>query len=484
MAKKCTFNDVVNWMFIFAGLFCLGLLLTQGFGDSDYYWHITLGRDILAGKFSYVDTYSWLSAISPLTETAHSWLSGVILWIFTYLCGGYIGGGIYCFVTALIFAILTYCLDVRKVENVFQQTILSIILAVIIPMLFMDARPQNLGYILFTIAMHTLFNMYKEPKIRHIINLGICSLLWANLHGGTIPMLFAFEILVFIASFIKADKFNIFYNQHADCRVIRKYSLISLVVSVSAGLINPYGISLYWYFFITNNSATKQGIAEWMPMALLAPACILVILTCIYICIRRKKVPFLETVFLLLTTIMGGLHSRISNYTLIFVCILLAEHFSKYPINYNKKISEIFAVIPLAVSMSCYVAYFVDNRFSTSLNNPVTAEVLEVLTENEIQHPYTSYNSGGYFIEKGIKSFIDSRADLFSAKNLEDASNLGRLHFDSYEEFTELVNKYDFDAFIIRIKDEQPLRFFLIVSDDWECIFTSKEFEVYIPNNL
>ena len=52
------------------------LIELGGVGDSDYYWHIVLGREICSTHtIPVTDTFSWLSQDLGLTETAHSWLS-------------------------------------------------------------------------------------------------------------------------------------------------------------------------------------------------------------------------------------------------------------------------------------------------------------------------------------------------------------------------------------------------------------------------
>ncbi len=57
--------------------------LTDGY-DSDYYWHITLGRYILEHKaIFHEDVFSWIAAENGWTETAHSWLGSVVIYLFS-----------------------------------------------------------------------------------------------------------------------------------------------------------------------------------------------------------------------------------------------------------------------------------------------------------------------------------------------------------------------------------------------------------------
>ena len=65
-------------LYFFAALLAAAVLVLEieysGIGDSDFYWHIVLGKEICATHTIPVnDTFSWLSQELDLTETAHSW---------------------------------------------------------------------------------------------------------------------------------------------------------------------------------------------------------------------------------------------------------------------------------------------------------------------------------------------------------------------------------------------------------------------------
>ena len=64
-------------LYFFAALIAaaISVLLIElgGIGDSDYYWHIVLGREICSTHtIPVADTFSWISQDLGLTETAHS----------------------------------------------------------------------------------------------------------------------------------------------------------------------------------------------------------------------------------------------------------------------------------------------------------------------------------------------------------------------------------------------------------------------------
>ena len=88
----------------------------QGVVDSDYFWHITLGKSIWQNKaIPTQDTFSWLSPELNLQETAHSWLSSLILYAFSCISTNPVYGML-AFIAVTVFA---YCLFI---EYIFLHT--------------------------------------------------------------------------------------------------------------------------------------------------------------------------------------------------------------------------------------------------------------------------------------------------------------------------------------------------------------------------
>lgn len=106
-------------------------------------------------------------------------------------------------------------------------------------------RPQNIGLTLFAIGFYLLNKVYEEPDTKLRWLLPVVSVLWANLHGGALPILFAFNLLFLVLCF--APNINAFdiYNEKGDSKK-RFRALFQVFLSdILAGLLNPYGIKLY-----------------------------------------------------------------------------------------------------------------------------------------------------------------------------------------------------------------------------------------------
>lgn len=197
--SKIKKEEIVNALLIIASAMVLLILRCQSrLGDSDFYWHITLGKDILTNcKIPVADSYSWLSPEYGLVETAHSWLSSVSLYLSTIPFGGedYYGVVLFAVVTYTIFQAIVYCLFIRRIKSAIHRNAATVIAIFAGFLLYSNARPQNIGYILFVISMYLLIELYENGNIKHLVLMPLVSVCWANFHGGSVPMLFAFNAM-------------------------------------------------------------------------------------------------------------------------------------------------------------------------------------------------------------------------------------------------------------------------------------------------
>ena len=158
----------------------------QGVVDSDYFWHLTLGKSIWQNKaIPTQDTFSWLSPELNLQETAHSWLSSLILYAFSCISTNPVYGML-AFIAVTVFA---YCLFIeyiwgRQIKDPFMNVLA---LALVTLPLDWAGRPQNIGLTLFAIGFYLLNKVYEEPDTKLRWLLPVVSVLWANLHGGHCP---------------------------------------------------------------------------------------------------------------------------------------------------------------------------------------------------------------------------------------------------------------------------------------------------------
>jgi hypothetical protein len=239
--------------------------------EPDYFWHVKLGEWLIQNRqMMGADVFSWTAGEHIITEFAHSWLGSIILYVFHAVGTAlfnyqYLGAFIY---ELLMFAILTGVLlySVKDELPGLGRDIMTSALLAIVPILAMvplSPRPQMMGYILFAWMLAVLRSWDRGKSVLGVYWLPVISILWANIHGGTAPMLLVFCVLYLITGCMS------FSSGQVRCWKKPERSLKHLTaatsISLAAMLVNPYGYKLLTYFIVGNNAACKEGVQEWQP---------------------------------------------------------------------------------------------------------------------------------------------------------------------------------------------------------------------------
>lgn len=454
--------------------------------DADYYWHATLGRYILEHKSIFrEDIFSWIAAENGWTETAHSWLGSVVIALFSGMNKEpFIGAIVFSAVSTAVFGYIMARMygtpfDKNNPKYDLPNMVFSLVAGSSIMLAGGNARPGNIGIILFLISMYLLHDGFEHPESRKCWWLPLVSVLWANAHGGSVPILFAFNGLFLVMAFFKP--FNIHgigQTFEYSKKRIRRFVLL-LAADIAAAALNPYGVKLFIYFFVTNNEITKKYITEWQP-AELVNVCVVTALAMMTVIIWMKRDDKTVEVSYLLpfmaTLVMSGKYVRIVVYLVVCTVILLHHGLrlllgDKEPVRAINIVAEKFVPFLLVLSLVSGIEAMVFTGASIDKVNPdpITAELVSVIDEAEPERMYTDYNVGGFAIYHGYPSFIDSRADLFPSDMLERAMLFSDMRKFTSEELKAYIDEYDFDSFLLYKEDS--LWLWLDENPDWQKVY-------------
>ena len=137
---------------LIAAAFSVLLIELGGIGDSDYYWHIVLGREICSTHtIPVADAFSWISQDLGLTETAHSWLSSIILYQFSCISSNpVVGLLIYSFITAFLYALFIEYAWAKELRDPFENCLFVTIVTALLSWKTSEHRHDSLcGLFLF-----------------------------------------------------------------------------------------------------------------------------------------------------------------------------------------------------------------------------------------------------------------------------------------------------------------------------------------------
>jgi hypothetical protein len=439
---------------LLSGMFVM--LLDAGVGDADYYWHNKLGGYIVDNKSLMTqDTFSWLSIQNGYTEYAHSWLGSVLIYFLGCLGKLLFGRADY---GAILVSGIGVCLTVGATYWFFirrfkkETTRFLLLMATLcLCLISTKARPQAFSTPLFIILIGLLYRMKGWKDCLYI---GIITILWANIHGGTVLIVPAFAGFFLILSAIPNFEFYSLSHTKKDNKTILNYG-IALAACFAASCLNPFGVKLYTYAFGTNSSSIKSYVAEWKPAALISPIVLISILIIILTLLVAKKIRLSVFIILIGSMMLSAIRIRYSLYLGMFCVPAMCITFegSEFKKTFAMKKIMIYLCIVGALMFFNLQGHIStgDNRIVKNSNLP-SKELVSEIKEKDYKRLYSSYDIGGYLIFNDIPSFVDSRADLFGADNIRNAIYFDHFTFETKDDFKEFLEKFDFDGILLSAK--------------------------------
>ncbi|HEY1427384.1 MAG TPA: hypothetical protein VGF50_11980 [Caulobacteraceae bacterium] len=402
-----------------AGAAAIVLLAVAAFSprvfiDGDTNWHVAAGHWILAHHtVPTTDPFSYTWA--GKRWVAHEWLSEVLMAL-AYDGGGWSG------VVLLIGAAagLAFWMIARELQLWLGPLGQIIGLALTFCCLcdFIYARPHIIAMPVLVFWTRQLLAARRAGKAPPL-ELAPLMVLWANLHASFIFGLaligpFALEALV-----AQPDKL----------RTLRDWAFFGIVAAAFA-LATPQGFEGIRFPFMVLGMKVLPNILEWRGANFQNPTWFeAALLTTLFFGLwRGVKIPFFRMILLVGLLYMALEHVRQEAVLAALAPLLLAEPFGRAlkPTRDGPRLAPPVGwkpdwripSVPVAVTLAVIAAVVVGARLATPLvrrdnaNVPVTA-ITHVPPELLGQHVFNEYAFGGYLIFKGVKPYVDGRADMY-----------------------------------------------------------------------
>jgi hypothetical protein len=223
--------------------------------DSDFWWHIASGRDILQhGRLPDVDPFGVFGAGDSVrngTVLKGQWLGQVVLYqAFAWL--GIDG------VIALRVLVLLACVGLVYVRARLLNAAPAV-LWLVLGLVALNAtgfggeRPQLLSFLFAALFFLCVDLTVARRDARWLISLPFIALLWANSHGGVILGV----VLLGLVAFFQV------LREDADRRW-RLAWLMAWGLVVIASLLTPNGIETYYYLLDLEGSALQSRTSEYV----------------------------------------------------------------------------------------------------------------------------------------------------------------------------------------------------------------------------
>ncbi|HEY2709604.1 MAG TPA: hypothetical protein VGI95_16260 [Caulobacteraceae bacterium] len=384
------------------------------FIDGDTNWHVASGRWILQHMtVPATDPFSYTYAGKPWV--AHEWLSEVFM-ASAYLWLGWSGVVILIGIAAgAAFAMIGA--ELRLWMGPLGVIIgLGLTFACLQPFLF--ARPHILAMPIMVFWTRSLLAARRQKRAPRL-ELALLMVVWANLHAS----------FIFGLGIIGPFALEALMEEEDKMRVVLGWGFFGLI-ALALSLATPHGITGLEFPFMVLGMKVLPNILEWRGATFQTPTLFegALLITLFLGLWRGVRVPPLRILLLVALVHMALQHIRQEAVLAALAPLLLAEPFGRaiYPERAGLRIAPPVGWKPawrvpslsIAALLAVLAAGVIGGRLATPLvrtdngNVPVTA-FAHVPAALLSQPVFNEYAFGGYLIFKGVKPYVDGRADMY-----------------------------------------------------------------------
>jgi hypothetical protein len=384
-------------------IFWLVVFNPRALNDGDTYWHLASGAWMLShGAVPHVDPFSFTHGGQPWV--AHEWLSEIVMTL-VYRAAGWTG-----FVLLFGFAAAaSMALLLSRLARWLGPLALAVTAWLVVGCMWVGlfTRPHLLALPLMIFWTGELLDARSANRAPPLW-LAALLVLWANLHGS-----FVFAALVAAPLALEA----LVQNWRDPWPVMRSWGLFA-VLCLAAVLLTPNGFAALTYPFQVMTMKTLDGIIEWLPpdfrsMTTFQGALLFTILVCL---VRGVKLPLFRTLLVLFIVHMALQHRRHELVLALIVPLFLAEPIGR---SFGREARKpLGSPVAPAVLFALGALVMVGVRAADpvvrpdAINTPKTA-LQHVPAALQARPVLNTYSFGGYLVFKGVKPFIDGRADMY-----------------------------------------------------------------------
>ncbi len=273
-----------------------------------------------------------------------------------------------------------------------------------------------------------------------------------------------------------------------------KWLILIAILCAFTCFLTPIGDMPYTYLTRTLEGNTTKSINEHLPMTLANHVSFAIlfgvtIAISIFAKIKLKlKDWFMITGLFILAFMSRRQESMVILIGLIPISNMIVQIFDKYDKEGTKEVMQLMTKVVgmiITLALVCLMAFammkpkYKQEYISTS-EYPVEASnyILENLDVNRMKL-FNEYNYGSYLLYRGIPVFIDSRCDLYTPEFNEGVNifndclnvyGLGVRYEDTFE---------DYGVTHVIIHSNGKLNLLLAQDDNYNCIYTDKNFKIY-----
>ena len=451
--------------------------------DNDIWFLLNSGRYVLQHGIPTIEPFTMHQGFHFVMQ---QWLSAVIFWS-VYAKLGAAG------ILALVFAV--FCATVFVLYRLISllaegNEIAAFITAMIASAALkpaMISRPMIFTMLILVCELYCAERFIRAKKPLWLLPLPAFSALQVNLHAAMWPM----QFIILLPYCIDAFRFKLLFLEGEGYP--KRFFFPALALMFLAGFCNPYGWGAMSYVF-RSYGFQEIGIVLEMQAADINNASGMLVfglffLLLAFYLIKKERRTHLRFALLSLGTAVLTL-SSLRSYSLFAACGIFPLAYLLRDVTLpQSKIKSQKSVLRLRAVLIALVAVVVGalvisrvSAFDEEEETSKAAKAVDYLLEQEDTDGmilYTGYNDGGYVEYRGLKPYLDPRAEVFVKKN-NQVKDVMKEYYEleaGQAYYKDFLNTYGFTHLLL--SRDEVLYVMLPHDPDYELVYEDDAFLVY-----
>ncbi len=473
MPRQSLVKRLISFPVLLGGLLVGGLFapLREFDVDPDLWWHIKVGRTILAThRWPTADVYSFTAHGRPWM--AYEWLGEVLLaavqraWGLQGLLALNLALG--AAVALGLYALATLRSRNSKAAFVACGFVLYFIAV------FCTLRPQMLAFV-FLILTLIILERFRQGRSGTLWLLPPLFLLWVNTHGAFVVGLFAFGVCIVSGLFEMRSKGVESRRWTAAQRLQLE---VAFLASLAALTVTPYGpkLAAFPVDMALFHPLIGTSIAEWLPMPFNLATGKLFLGLLVGFLLAQVALgltwQLAEFTLFLCGLVAACLHVRLVLIFVPFCTPLLAVILSRWVPPYEPGKDKLVLNAVLIIAMVAGIARFFPSQttLQSLVEEHLPVKAVQYLERHSPPLPmFNTYSYGGYLIyalDDRNKVFIDGRTDIYDQVGiLTDYGRISRVEPIALQ----LLDLYSIKSCLLQ--RNEALGTLLAASPQWQKVY-------------
>ena len=471
---------------IFFAIIFLPFLLVWPDITNDIWFLLSSGRYVVQNGIPNIEP---LTLHQGLEFVMQQWLSAVIFFS-TYSTFGLVGLKVILVVFYALTVYVLFRLCMKLSDNYFFVSAGITFLVSVVLGLWLSCRPIIFSTLIFLLEIYFLESFVLDKNKKHLFFIPILSLVLINMHAALWPMMF----IILGPYIIDACRFNIGRISGQGYGV--KAILAVTVISFAAGFINPYGWQAMTYLYRSYGHMEIENVVGEMkspsPNNTMGAITFLAIFLVgfVYILHKTGRTNIRYALLTVGTIYMTLSAQRCIMFFAICASFPLAGYLRNLEVNIveqerTKREKTLKKILLLGIIMTAAVVIINAPITSGQPNAAIMAmddvidEILADANPNELVL-YTGYDDGGYAEFRGLKPYLDPRAEVFLIENnkqkdiLSEYYNMER----GWLNYKDFLSRYQFTHLIVNRSDS--LYASLSNDADYKAVYTNDYYTLFV----